>query len=114
MDDDDSGVFTAGAIVTVTVILRRRTMGEVYETTLQEGELTKVEGVQEKEEEPAAVVAVSYHKHHLVYKFTHFNYEVRCLALWLGVYDQILILKNVKILIKQQRELRQTVDIKKV
>lgn len=57
VDDDDSGVFTAGAIVTVTVNLRRRTMGEVYEQSLQEGEQTRVEGVQEKEEEPGAVVA---------------------------------------------------------
>lgn len=59
VDDDDSGVFTAGAIVTVTVNLRRRTMGEVYEQSLQESEQAKVEGVQEKEEEPAAVAAVS-------------------------------------------------------
>ena len=59
VDDDDSGVFTAGAIVTVTVNLRRHTMGEVYEHSLQEGELTKTEGGQEKEEEPAATTVVS-------------------------------------------------------
>lgn len=59
MDDDDSGVFTAGAIVTVTVNLRRRTMGEVYEHNLQEGELSKADGGQEKEEEPAAAAVVS-------------------------------------------------------
>ncbi|XP_027216426.1 translocation protein SEC63 homolog isoform X4 [Penaeus vannamei] len=31
VDDDDSGVFTAGAIVTVTVNLRRRALEELYE-----------------------------------------------------------------------------------
>lgn len=53
VDDDDSGVFTAGAIVTVTVNLRRRPMGEVYEQNLQEAE-QKLER-QEKEEESTAV-----------------------------------------------------------
>lgn len=31
VDDDDSGVLTAGAIVTVTVNLRRRAIEELYE-----------------------------------------------------------------------------------
>lgn len=35
VDDDDSGVFTAGAIVTVTVNLRRRASGEVYEQAIR-------------------------------------------------------------------------------
>ncbi|XP_071549414.1 translocation protein SEC63 homolog isoform X2 [Panulirus ornatus] len=55
VDDDDSGEFTAGAIVTVTVNLRRRTMGEVYERNLQETE-HKLDG-EEKEEESLAVTA---------------------------------------------------------
>ncbi|KAK7063040.1 secretory subunit [Halocaridina rubra] len=36
VDDDDSGVFTAGAIVTVTVNLRRRPLGDLYEHHPQE------------------------------------------------------------------------------
>ncbi|CAL4115189.1 unnamed protein product, partial [Meganyctiphanes norvegica] len=35
VDDDDTGVFTAGAIVTVTVCLRRRPLGEVYDQDLE-------------------------------------------------------------------------------
>ena len=31
VDDDDSGVFTAGAIVTVTVLLERRSLGEFFD-----------------------------------------------------------------------------------
>lgn len=57
VDDDDDGVFTAGAIVTVTVNLRRRTMGEVFEHNMQEIE-HKLEG-QDKEEESLAAAAVS-------------------------------------------------------
>lgn len=35
VDDDDTGVFTAGAIVTVTVALSRRPLGEVYDEDLE-------------------------------------------------------------------------------
>lgn len=35
VDDDDSGVFTAGAIVTVTVRLIRRDSGDVYTNLLR-------------------------------------------------------------------------------
>lgn len=54
VDDDDSGVFTAGAIVTVTVNLRRRPLGEAFEQSLQDTE-HKPEG-QDKDEETADAV----------------------------------------------------------
>ncbi|XP_045583625.1 translocation protein SEC63 homolog isoform X1 [Procambarus clarkii] len=57
VDDDDSGVFTAGAIVTVTVNLRRRALGEVFEQTLHDTE-HKPEG-QEKDEEALAAAAAA-------------------------------------------------------
>ncbi|KAK4324811.1 hypothetical protein Pmani_004574 [Petrolisthes manimaculis] len=44
VDDDDSVVFTAGAIVTVTVNLRRRAMGEVYEQAILAAANAKAEG----------------------------------------------------------------------
>merc|ERR1712008_439784 len=48
VDDDDTGVFTAGAIVTVTVALSRRALGEVYDEEDLENSIVPLEELQKE------------------------------------------------------------------